>query len=80
MDFYKIRIQRNVPMPNVKPRGKGGAKTPKYPWQEMNVGESFLFPTEIGRASYAAAIQASKGGRKFKVFRTGDGFRCWRVA
>jgi len=78
--MYAIRVQRGVPMPHIKPRGCGGRRTPLYPWDDMQVGDSFLFPDRIGRAAYAAAIQASKNGRTFKALRIEDGFRCWRVA
>lgn len=77
---YKIRIQRGILMPEVKPRGLKGASPPIYPWREMKVGDSFLFPDRIGRMSHAAAIRASVEGRKYRVAKTDEGYRCWRVA
>lgn len=81
MDYYQIRIQKRVPIPVVKPRGPGGRRPPRYPWDKMEVGDSFLFPPEIGRASYAAAIQASRmnPGKTFVAYKTDEGFRCWRT-
>jgi hypothetical protein len=78
--LFAVRVQKNIPMPMVTPRGFGGTAKPKYPWRTMDVGDSFLFPERIGRAGYAAALQASKyTGRLFKVCRMDDGYRCWRV-
>ena len=74
-----IRISKGVPMPFVKPRGRNGTKPAKYPWREMKVGDSFLFPVCVGRAGHTAALQASVDGRKFKVCKMDDGYRCWRV-
>lgn len=75
----RIHIQRGIPIPTVKPRGPGGSKLPTYPWREMEIGDSFLFPESIGRASYSAAIQASQNGRKYVVRAVDGRFRCWRV-
>ena len=76
----RIRVQKGIPIPVVKRRGPGGGKEPKYPWREMEIGDSFLFPRAIGRASYAAAIQASRYmGKTFVVRSTDEGFRCWRA-
>lgn len=80
MTEFEIRVQRGIPIPRIKPRGLKGTKPPKYPWSEMRLGDSFLFPTGVGRAGHTAAIQASKGDRKFKTAKVDDGYRCWRVA
>lgn len=74
-----ISVQKGVPMPVVKPRGRRGTKYPIYPWKQMEVGDSFLFPNGVGRTSHAIVIGASKNGRKFKAVKTDDGYRCWRV-
>lgn len=76
----KITVQKKVPMPPIIRRGMNGTGRPKYPWAAMEIGDSFAFPTNIGRQSYAAAIQASKGGKKFRVARYEQHYRCWRVA
>lgn len=80
-DEFAIRVQKNIPMPVIKPRGLAGTNKAKYPWLTMAIGDSFLFPASLGRASHAAVIQASKStSRKFKVCKTDDGYRCWRIA
>jgi hypothetical protein len=73
-------IQKNIPMPVTKPRGKNGRRTEIYPWRQMQVGDSFLFPERIGRGAYAAAkARSNSGAEKFEVRKTEAGFRCWRV-
>jgi hypothetical protein len=77
----KIRIQKGIPIPPVKPRGMDGRTSSKYPWREMEVGDSFLFPAPITRQSYAAARQAERlTNYHFAVRRLDEGYRCWRVA
>lgn len=74
----KIKVERGVPAP---PRT---ASRTKYPFADMEVGDSFFmsaaFPEhERGRVSAAACAYAKKHGVKFstKVFDTG--VRTWRI-
>jgi hypothetical protein len=77
----EIRVQPGIPMPPVKQRGPNGRGVAKYPWREMKVGDSFLFPESIQRQAYAAAGQAQRlTGWRFAVRCTGAGYRCWRIA
>jgi hypothetical protein len=77
----KISIQKGVPIPAVKPRGREGSSPAKYPWRKMSVGDSFLFPSPITRQAFAAASLAEKfTGYRFVVRKTDEGYRCWRIA
>jgi hypothetical protein len=72
-----IAVDKKVPMPE-HPRREAGAK---YPWRQMKVGDSFLFPADI-KIGKAAALatgfgKAIKG--KFSCRTTDEGVRCWRV-
>lgn len=71
-----IKIDTGVPMN----RGTNA----KYPWKEMNVGDSFVFPETVKITSvYAFATQANKNHapRKFATRKQADGtYRCWRIA
>ena len=71
-----IKIEKNIPMPAQK-RGPPS----KYRWADMEVGDSFLFPSTLSLASCRTlAWGASKRlGRKFSVMKTSDGNRCWRI-
>lgn len=70
----KIKIDKNIPEP--KSNGR------KYPFVRMEVGDSFLFPTDIAKGTArTAASSASRKftPRKFTVHSTEDGMRCWRI-
>jgi len=45
--------------------------------KRMKVGDSFLLPKERGRTTIINYGRAH--GMKFKMRRTEEGFRCWRV-
>lgn len=69
-------LSRNVPLPT----GGRGARR-KYPFAEMNVGESFLMNGfthhyQAGPIVYRAARSL---GRKFSIRRTAEGLRVWRT-
>jgi hypothetical protein len=67
---------------NVARQGFGkGDQTRKYPFPEMEVGDSFHFQqrdSRVGTAAYAWG--KANGGKKFSVRKQADGtYRCWRV-
>ncbi len=71
-----IRIDRNVPMPDFS------VHAAKYPWRELQVGESFV---AMGRrqATFSSYCR-DKSKRLGMVFRSqelpdGSGVRVWRV-
>ena len=68
-----IKIEKNIPIPTFK-------KTLKYPFEEMQVGDSF-FVKDVKRnnLSITARKYGSKTGRKFLVREVEGGVRCWRV-
>jgi hypothetical protein len=74
-DEYKI--ERGIEIPD-RARGKA-----KYPFAEMEVGDSFAFPVatlEKVRAACSWAGTRSNPKRKFSVRKHGSACRCWRVA
>lgn len=70
-----FKIEKGVPLPT-------GYAQSKYPWHNMEVGDSFEFDqADYSRIRSAGHAWASRYGRKFKFRRIGDGkCRCWRVA
>ena len=80
-------IEKGIALPAAKggPLGKGKNK---YPWKEMEVGDSFYTPAPEGRTlakyrptiSGCASLAAKRLGMKFATRRDGDGLRVWRVA
>lgn len=64
------RIEKNVPLPQ------------RYPFAQMEIGDSFAVPEGINRTrvSVAAKRHGDKHGQKFTVRIMPDrSFRCWRV-
>jgi hypothetical protein len=76
-------IEHDVPLVDPKDLERGGAKQSKYPFAEMQVGDSFAFdaPPPLGeRMRGRASAYGRANGKKF-VVRIGHGKgRCWRVA
>lgn len=74
-----IKIDKDVPL--LKSNQTGSA-TRKYPFNEMEVGHSFLInggldPEKVRQAAYGFG---KVHGLKFAVRKTPEGLRCWRVA
>ena len=73
----EIKIQKNIAMPKNLGTGR-----PKYPWKELEVGESFLFPEGLGESGIHSNAQSTgkRLNRKFAIRKTPEGYRCWRIA
>lgn len=71
MSEYKI--EKGVPIPPAR-HGR------KYPWHEMEIGDSFVVPDMSKSHAGAVCGGARKNGRKFsfRLLETG-GVRIWRV-
>jgi hypothetical protein len=72
MSEYKI--EKNVPIPK-------GYVSRKYPFKEMEVGDSFAVEEEnYNRVRQAAYSYSFRNGIKLAVKRGLDGkFHCWRI-
>lgn len=68
-----FKIDKGVPMP-------AQAQRNKYPWADMQVGDSFLCPPTINRASMCstAASAGRRLGSHYIVRTTKEGLRVWR--
>lgn len=67
-----IAIDKKIPIPT---DGRTGMM--KYPWERMEVGDSFFVP---GRPRCGLAVPKSVAGRKFTRRKTDGGMRVWRIA
>jgi len=66
-----IKIDKTVPFP--APRGK-------WPFHEMEVGDSFLIPAGREKAAKASAwTYGHKHGIRFTVRQEKKGVRIWRI-
>lgn len=73
-----VKIDKNVPLP---PKA-----IEKYPFEDMEVGDSFLFPDHVKKTSaYAMGHKMNNIYKertmenRFTVRRTPEGYRCWRI-
>lgn len=65
-----MQVEKNIPLPI------------RYPFDEMEVGDSFELAPTMKRATVTVAAQRwgqKNGDAKFTIRKTGDTFRCWRI-
>lgn len=66
-------VEKDVPLPDKYTRHH-------YPFDEMEVGHSFLAPATCYPAIVSAASWYGKRhNKKFSIRKTENGYRCWRV-
>lgn len=71
-----VKIEKDVAMPGGL---RFGART--YPFDQMEVGDSFLCNGfERHKLTSAAHSWGRVHQQKFSVRKTAEGYRCWRVA
>ena len=72
-----VQVDKGVPMP---PK-KYPPKKDKWPWTELEVGDSFFMKGAKRGTAYAVALNASRRlGRKFSVRQVDGGYCVWRIA
>ena len=70
-------IEHNVPVPASNMNGHGREK---YPFSQMDVGDSFGIPKDAVARVRQAAYKRNTDGKKFVVQTLNEnGGRCWRV-
>lgn len=64
-----MNVEQGIPMPRV------------YPFEKMEIGDSFLLPADAKRITVqiAALRFKRKTGKVFSIRKTSQGYRCWRV-
>lgn len=79
-----FKIEKGVSIP---PKGVGIRKAEKYPFRDMEVGDSFFVPGAKTLRIASACAGATKflgNGHKFSVRKVEEkgiaGVRCWRIA
>jgi hypothetical protein len=75
-----MEIERDIPITDMRGMGRTPLRPCKYPWPDMEIGDSFQadVPPDTLRAS--ASKWGRAHGRKFTVRKYGDGSRAWRIA
>lgn len=81
-----VAIDKGVPMPVPKRTNFGNHRGLSYPWEGMEIGDSFLvdFPTArdaLKTARTLASRQFRKDGRRYRAARVSKSgeLRIWRV-
>lgn len=73
-----LPIEKGVPLPTPNRRW-----APKFPFGQMEIGDSFLVPLEVGKSPssiYSAISQAKKRlGIALTSARVEGGVRVWRI-
>lgn len=71
------KVEKRIPMPATY---RGGRKW-RFPFQEMEVGDSFLFPKKMTILNVGNYVQYARDRlkRKFTCRTTDEGVRCWRT-
>jgi hypothetical protein len=72
-----IDIDKDIPIPSKAT----GNKLRKYPWDELEIGDSFLFPAEYGIKACSTRMHAAahRSRKKYTSRTTPEGVRCWRI-
>lgn len=76
----EIKIDKGIAQPS------GGGRIAKYPFRQMEVGDSFMFPVGYAGAHYYGMARdftsqcfATGENKKFKTSKVEGGYRCWRI-
>lgn len=75
-DNKEVEIETNIKMPKYDGRSK-------YPWEELEIGDSFLLDSNHHRRSgYEMAAERSRRSspKQFKARKVEQGTRIWRIA
>lgn len=71
-----IEVESGIPLPD-----RARVRSPKYPFDEMKVGDSFLIPGDVKKPTLIALAARKRHRPKlFTVRETSEGFRIWRTA
>lgn len=80
----EIKIASTIPLPGSFGGGKGG-RTPKYPWRDMEVGQSFFIGCpNVERVRIINSLTSCrrnaqmKTGFRFMMAQVPNGVRVWR--
>jgi len=66
-----MKIEKSVPMPTERN---------KYPFREMDIGDSFLVEVDVVKVISAAHAWGKVNNKKFSIKKVDAGHRCWRVS
>jgi hypothetical protein len=69
----RIEIEKNIPAPtSLHPRQK-------YPFHEMDIGDSFWVASKSVRSAISSFVKHNKSDKVFVTRTERDGTRVWRI-
>ena len=82
-----MKIDKGIPVPDMKFYTRGRKKETKYPWGDMDMYDSVFFPCLDRREYYRIIVHmhrwAKEHGRLFMIRKRTemdvDGIRIWRI-
>ncbi|MBW2569705.1 MAG: hypothetical protein JRE47_10145 [Deltaproteobacteria bacterium] len=79
------KIEKNIPIYEIKKKTSIiKQKNTKYPFNKMDIGDSFFVPIDsIGRSNItnaASYYNAQKNRGRYQTRAVYGGVRCWRIA
>ena len=82
-----LKIEKNIPIPS-REYGRNGSPKTKYPFREMEIGDSF-YVSAIGKGetqaisrnilNSASSYNKKHKRKKFTTRIVAGGIRCWRI-
>ena len=77
-----IKIDKGIPIQPVDRKGTTSIRGPviKYPWAQMEPGDSFLVHgVTLWRLNTATNRRTKSTGERFTIRSTDGGYRVWRI-
>lgn len=80
MEFKEMKIEKGVPIPE-----QGENRKMKYPWRQMEVGDSFFIECDVYKANSVLSAARSwsyrntDGLSQFARREEDNGYRFWRI-
>jgi len=69
------KIEKNIPVSK-----NYAGRSAKYPFGEMEIGDSVLIEGLKSKPVVAASAYGKNNGKKFSSRAEGNGFRIWRIS
>jgi len=72
-----MEIEKGIPIFDGRPRAN--AQRIKYPWADLEVGDSFFAEINTNALRTNSLYHAKKLNKEFVIRKDGNGSRAWRV-
>ena len=80
----KFKVEKGIDIPQINVGGEGRSHLEKYPFLDLEVGDSFIVPLTGNKAANFRCLVAKKNsspdGRRYTTRTVDGGIRVWRIA